>query len=195
VLNLKGGTGKTTTAVYLAGGLARTGRTLLIDADPQRSALSWSEAAGGFAFPVISLPVRDLATRVGSLGEGYAHIVIDTPPGDAALVRSAALAADLVIVTLPTGLIDIDRLSPTLELLAEVEASNPIRIRILLTRVRTGTRSAQAARELLAELGQPVLKHEIPLREAYTSGFGLAPTDLRHYQPVVDELLARAAAA
>ncbi len=52
VLNLKGGTGKTTTAVYLAGGLARNGRTLLIDADPQRSALSWSEAAGGFAFPV-----------------------------------------------------------------------------------------------------------------------------------------------
>jgi len=79
VLNLKGGTGKTITAVYLAGGLARHGRTLLIDADPQRSALSWSEAAGGFAFPVISLLVRDLATRVGSLGEGYAHIVIDTP--------------------------------------------------------------------------------------------------------------------
>ncbi len=118
-----------------------------------------------------------------------------TPPGDAGLVRSAALAADVVIVTLPTGLIDIDRLSPTLELLAEVEASNPIRIRILLTRVRTGTRSAQAARALLAELGQPVLEHEIPLREAYTSGFGLAPTDLLHYQPVVDELLARAAAA
>lgn len=40
VLNLKGGT--TTTAVYLAGGPARNGRTLLIDADPQRSALSWA---------------------------------------------------------------------------------------------------------------------------------------------------------
>ncbi len=42
VLNLKGGTGTTTTAVYLAGGPARNGRTLLIDADPQRSALSWA---------------------------------------------------------------------------------------------------------------------------------------------------------
>ena len=40
VINLKGGTGKTTSAVYLAAALARRGRTLLVDADPQGSALS-----------------------------------------------------------------------------------------------------------------------------------------------------------
>lgn len=189
VLNLKGGTGKTTSAVYLAVGLAQHGRTLLIDTDPQRSALSWSEAAGGFPCQVVSLPVRDLSDRIDGLGEGYAHIVVDTPPGDTSIVRSAARAADIALITLPPGLIDIDRLAPTLELIAELEASSGITLRVLLTRVRGGTRTATAARSLLAELGLPVLPHEIPLRESYNAGFGAVPTDFQHYAPVAADLL------
>ena len=63
VCNLKGGTGKTMSSVYLAAGLSRRGRTLAVDADPQGSLLSWSEeaAAAGteFGFPVVALPVKD----------------------------------------------------------------------------------------------------------------------------------------
>lgn len=54
-VNLKGGTGKTTSAVYLALALARCGRTLLIDADPQQSALRWSELARVFPGSVADL--------------------------------------------------------------------------------------------------------------------------------------------
>lgn len=42
VVNTKGGVGKTTTAVHLAGMLAHSGSTLLIDGDPQASAASWA---------------------------------------------------------------------------------------------------------------------------------------------------------
>ena len=42
VVNTKGGVGKTTIAVHLATMLARLGKTLLIDGDPQASSASWA---------------------------------------------------------------------------------------------------------------------------------------------------------
>ncbi len=133
--------------------------------------------------------MRDLHRRLPQLADGYTHLVLDTPPGDPAIVRSALMASEVALLPIPPSLMDLDRLRPTLELLAEVEPLNTLSVQVLLTRVRRGTKSAKAARDVLAELGLPVLEAEIPLREGYATAFGLTPEDLGEYEAALDELL------
>ncbi len=186
VVNLKGGTGKTTSGVGLASALSRTGRTLLVDADPHASALAWSEDAA-FPFPTIGLPVRDLHTRLIQIGAEYEHIVIDTPPANQPIVRSSVLAADAVVVPLTPSGLELRQLGPTFELLAELEPHTPL-LRVLLTQVHAQTVAAREARRLLAQVDVPLLHAEVPHRQGYRTAFGGHLT-LTHYHSVLGELL------
>lgn len=97
ITNLKGGVGKTTTAVNLSAGLARRlapsgGRVLLIDLDPQidASSTSWLGVAEG------SRPFLDVLEGRGELAElvrptGVAGL--DLIPGSTSLARAEASLA------------------------------------------------------------------------------------------------------
>lgn len=188
IVNSKGGVGKTTTAVYLAAGLHAQGRTLLLDADPQQSATLWSQQDSGLPFTVVARAAADLHRVLPDLGRGYDSVVIDTPPGDLGIVRSAVMASDTVLVPVaPTGL-DLNRIAPTWELLADLAPVHPVDVGVLLVKVRRGTIAAREVRAILAEVGYPVLDVEVPLAESYAAAFGTVPVGLGAYALLLKEL-------
>ncbi len=121
LLNQKGGVGKTTLSVNLAASLALNGdRVLLIDADPQGSALDWAAAREGKPlFSVIGFPRPTVHKEIAQLGEGYDHIVIDGPPRVTELARSAIMAADVVVIPVQPSPYDIWAADEVVKLIEE----------------------------------------------------------------------------
>jgi chromosome partitioning protein len=192
ITNLKGGTGKTTTAMHLATGLAAHGRTLLIDADEQGSATAWSQLIGDACpFDVVTDAGADLHLRFDRLVASYAHVVIDAPPHDAAVVRSAIQLATNIVIPLTPSAMDVNRLWPMIELATTVHRGDAPSVLVLLTKVRPHTRTLRITRETLDEMGVPVSSTEIPQRESYRTAFGTIPNDPERYQSVVGELLSK----
>jgi chromosome partitioning protein len=195
--NLKGGSAKTTTSVYLALALCRRGRTLLVDADPdQSSALRWSQLAGA-SWPddctVTPAASRRLYPTLERLAHGYQHLVIDTGPKNPLMLRQAMAFADQLVVPVAPRPLDLAEIPKTFALAAEVATTSRLLSSVLLVQVRSGTRSAGDTRELLGgELGMPVLDAQTPLRESFALAYGTAPTNLAEYADVLDELCKRA---
>jgi len=126
-LNQKGGVGKTTLAMNIAGSLSRIGsRVLLIDADPQGSALDCAAARQGDPlFPVVGLPKPTLHRDVDQIGAGYDHIIIDGPPRVTELARSAIMASDLVLIPVQPSPYDVWAADEVVKLLDDARIYKP----------------------------------------------------------------------
>ena len=195
VVNLKGGTAKTRSAMFLAAALATRGRTLLVDADPQGSALSWSETAeaDGYELPfaMMGMPTKDVHKKLSRVAGDYEPVVVDAPPGGIAITRSALRAAEVALVATSPSVMDVSRFRPTLDLLADVEDLNEdLAYYVLITRTRRISREGRDAREVMEGMGLPVLKTEVPHLSFYSEAFGAPVDDLAEYQAVASELLA-----
>jgi chromosome partitioning protein len=122
VTNTKGGTGKTTSTVSLAGALAEAGRVLVIDLDPQGSATRWlhgpERGDGGreVARQYQDRPLRVLTSDL-PIAEAIVetdHAGIDLLPGNATLEQAARTLAsepggDSALASLLRNDLDADR--------------------------------------------------------------------------------------
>jgi chromosome partitioning protein len=194
--NLKGGVGKTTSAAFLACGLARSGRTLLVDADPFGSLLDWSQvepgngssAWAGFPATVIAWPVKDLARRVQGVADDYDHIVIDTGPNHEQLLRQALAVSDLLLIPCAPTLMDVERLGETFALVEDVQPLRPIEARVLFTKAPAMSADLRDARQGLAEQGFPVLDAHVRALVHYSRARGTVPDELLDYEAVLAEI-------
>jgi chromosome partitioning protein len=193
-INLKPGTAKTTSAVWLAYAFHRRGLTVgLVDADPGASALEWSDQAGGFPFKVAGLPMKDFHRRADDLATEV--VIGDVPQVEdhAPIARSAMRWANvLVIPVAPTG-IELDRMSPLSSVLEEMEdVMRPdAQTCVLLNRVVSGAASGDSARRVLTRQGYDVLTTKIPRLELYAQSFGAEPERNSAYDQLATELLER----
>lgn len=129
---IKGGTGKTTIATNLAVLNSINGRkTLLIDADDQRSASDWADqrslliSFGRSFFPTIALTGKSIHNSVNKMKEDYEEIVIDTGGRDTVSQRSALTCADVYILPFKPRSLDVWTVGKVKELADEIRTFNP----------------------------------------------------------------------
>jgi len=188
LVSLKGGVGKTTSAMHLAAVMVDDGRdVVVVDADTEQSALRWAAYADNLPFRVVPAEQDGLAQQARRELRAGAHVVIDTPPNNRELLMRASMVATHVIVpVLPTGL-DIDRMMPTLRLLRDAQATREdLDIGILLTHWDKRKSLAGEASAALAEY--PVFGAKIRDLTRYEQAFGTTPTYLVEYAQVYEEM-------
>ena len=204
LLNQKGGVGKTTLATHVAGELALRGQqVILLDADPQGSALDWTQRRSQQGLPrlfsAVGLARETLHQEAPELARRSDHVVIDGPPRIAALARSALLAADRVLVPVQPSPYDLWASAEMVALVREAQVFRPaLQAAFVINRRGITTGIGREARSALAEQPLPSLQSEIRQRIVFADSVAagqlareLAPdsTAAREITALTDELL------
>ena len=138
----KGGTGKSTLAVHLAGWSVRAGKdSILVDADRQGTASIWVEARADLEREVPAVVQqfgRGLRRNVRDLSRRYDEVVVDMGSGDAQGIEALMRVADLILVPVQPNGWDVWTVELLDDIAAEaLEVNENLQIRVVLNRAST----------------------------------------------------------
>ena len=125
LVNQKGGVSKSTTSVHLAYWLIKKKKikTLLIDADSQRSSSLWVEGMESVEIPfkVIGSP-DELLEQIPELAADYDYLIIDGPASLSEATRAILFRSDLAFIPVqPTG-VDLRSASDAMRLVKQAQS-------------------------------------------------------------------------
>ena len=178
VANPKGGSGKTTLSINLAGYLASLGqRVAMLDLDRQKSATQW------LAIRDAALPKIELLREGQKSGSGW--LVIDSPAGmHGKNLERALKLAHKVVVPIAPSLFDI---RASQEFLAALHTEKAARkgqgfVSVVGMRMDVRTRAGVTLEQFMAQQDLPVLAHLRNTQHYVNAAFeGKSLFDLPHH--------------
>jgi chromosome partitioning protein len=179
VTQQKGGVGKSTIAMHLGAAFHEKGkRVLVVDADGQNTLVHWTSASSVVNLSEFGGQIhREIKKFVGD----YDIIVVDCPPSITEKVSGVVLLAATVAI-IPTSSSPADYWSSVglVKLIQQAQAMNEdLRAVFLLNKTEEKRMLTRELKRALEELGFPLLKTQIPTREAYKQAMALGQTVLQ----------------
>jgi chromosome partitioning protein len=191
IVNVKGGVGKTTTAIHLATAIAAAGTAVIVlDADDQHSSLAWSTnaTARGTSLPfrVQAVEFRDLQDTAQNCEKAGNVVVIDSPPNLKDINMAVAAVSSVVVLPVSPSGVELDRLVETLAIVRLVEKMRgSLPVGVLLTKYDRREKIAREASEALERY--PIFDTRVRSLTRYKS-FGEVPDYLEEYDALWQEL-------
>lgn len=173
-LNQKGGVGKTTLSLNIAAELAFAGRrVLLVDADPQGSALAWScVREADPLFPVVGMPKASLHKDLPNMAGGFDDVVIDGPPRVNEIARAAIMASDFILVPVQPSPVDVWATDEIVKLVEEARVYRPdIDCRFVINRKIANTAIGRDVVHAFGDQPFPVATATIGQRVSFAESF------------------------
>ncbi|MCY7285855.1 MAG: ParA family protein [Cyanobacteria bacterium CAN_BIN43] len=195
VVNQKGGSGKTTVSMQLAGAIARRGKkVLVVDADPQGTATRWAASAeddNPFPASVVGLSAANAKVHreVKKFVDDYDCIIIDCPPAaDSPVPQSALMIADIALVPIIPSPLDMWAAVGIRQVILNVsDVNESLQSRLVLNQCQPKTTLTQESMEILPEFGIELAKNQIQHRQVYRQS--------AVYGQTVHDMASKAAAA
>src|ERR1700759_1210838 len=172
IISQKGGVGKSTIAVHLAAEAQAQGqRVLLLDLDPQGSAMEWANRRGDRPPDVSGANPASVGKEINrARDDGYDLVLIDTAPhADHAALQSAR-AADLVLIPCRPSTFDIAAISATLDLCKLANKQSVVVINAAPIRSRVTVEPEAAIAEKGGTVSAVVIRQRVAFQHCMIDG-------------------------